>query len=221
MPMQKTSIGRHRKQIVLGSELPIALEGDDELQKALKDLLTLAGMSSSAALTTQAVQKAIEKLTAQLASPGAPSIGALALAHAPPHGEADSVPIGRHKNILLVGQLGMILHQIKHLLTPLCAEISLARSLETAVVAYQQEQPTLVIIDLLMPTPREGVALLQAIRQLARQATLPAEPEIIILGSSTKDIELTKTLQTQGANHILDRQDGWQQAVLKIYRGEG
>ena len=74
----------------------------------------------------------------------------------------------------------------------------------------------MIVIDLLMPSAREGVALLQAIRQLSRKANIQPEPEIIILKSSNNDEQSNEACQAQGANHVLDKHDGWQQNILEL-----
>ncbi len=201
-----------------------AIEADADLKSALNELLALAGMPVSTPLTTQDVKAAIENLKAQLSALSAD-------AHKPQGKPSDiidaSVPDkmtaqpganGRHKKILLVGQLGIVLHQIKQILSPLDAQITLAKNIENAVVCYQQEHPSLIVIDLLMPSKREGMALLQAIRQLSRQANIQPEPEIIILNSSSNDEQVNEACHAQGANHDLDKHDKWQQGILDLCR---
>jgi CheY-like chemotaxis protein len=177
------------------------IESDAALQSALKDLIQLAGLPESTSINAQGVQEAVHKLRGRL--------------KAVPETSAASAAGGAHQSALIIGPLGLILHQVKHLLTPHCPQIAMAKNMEEALIGYQQNQPSLIVLDVLMPTSREGLGLIQAIRQLAQKSNQPP-PQVIILSTLNQEDQLLENCQKQGLKHVLDRQDGWQQNILDI-----
>jgi len=188
--------------------MSVNIESDAALQNALKDLLTLAGLPDSTSLNAQSVQEAVNKLKSKLPASerGTPT--------AKSGGEAM-----HHESALVIGPLGMVLHQVKHLLSPNCTNVTLAKNMEEAFVSYQQTHPSFIVIDILMPTSREGLGLIQAIRQLAQKANQPA-PQIVVLCTVNQEENLKDNCHSQSIKHVLDRQDGWQQNILDILSGK-
>lgn len=181
-----------------------ALSQDPDMQTALSSLLELAGLPSEGPPTAKAVQSAVDQLKTRLANskPGS-SIHTL-------------LSKTGYQNVLIAGQLGIVLHQIRQSLTKLGAEITLTKDMESAIEACHKQEFQLAIIDLFMPSEREGMIVLNEIKRMP--AAQP--PEIIILSPPCKDQSLQDTCLNQGANYFLEKIDGWHETLLAVYQGE-
>jgi|GEM_PF-6882456 len=197
-----------------------SLEADTALQQALQELLALAGLPESPTLTTPIIQEAIHKLKTKLSSSAvvnaSDSSDTITSEASSSHHNAYAKA---HENVMVVGQLGHVLHQVKHLLTPMGCNITLAKNMEGAIISYQQTFPSLIVMDVLMPTSREGLGLIQVLRQLAQKGNVDPTPLFVVLSSVNQEEHLLETCHNQGIKYVLDRQDGWQQSVLDIFNG--
>lgn len=186
-------------------------ETDPALQNALRELFKIAGMPSSSVVTAHSVQEAVNAVKDLLSHQ--PGQGPAATQR----DQAENSDSG-HSSVLIIGQLGLMQHQVKLLLTPLCTNILLAKTMESALLSYQQSFPTFIVIDVLMPTSREGLSLIQAIRQLAQKLNKRAS-QVVVLSTTGQEENLMEACRNQGIRHVLDRQDGWQQTIIDIFQG--
>ena len=184
-----------------------ALTTEPDMQMALLELMALAGLSAQETPSPENVQEAVEKLKKALAASSAPG---KSVAGVPT--EARS----QHQTVLIAGQIGIILHQLRHELKKLDADITLAKNMDAAIDLFGQQAFSLVILDLFTPSEREGLIVLDEI-QRARKQTLT---HIIVLAPPCKDQNLQGRCIAKGATHFLEKVDGWQKSILGIYRDD-
>jgi CheY-like chemotaxis protein len=192
-----------------------------EMDLALSSLLELAGISPMEKPSAQDVSNAVGKLKLMIASNISEQM--LTQANAPGSKSAASKPLrtgpaGRHRNILIAGQLGIILHQLRQAINKLGGEVTLVKDMEAAIEQYKQQEYSLVIIDLFMPTEREGMIVLEEISRT--NTLLKTNSQIIVLAPISKDNNLNEVCRTKGASHFLEKVDGWHNTILGIYMGE-
>ncbi len=183
-----------------------ALKTEPDMQEALLELMALAGLPAHEAPSPENVQEAIEKLKKALVASSAPGKSATGLA----------APKGQHQTVLIAGQIGIILHQLRHELKKLDADITLAKNMDAAIDLFSQQAFSMVILDLFMPSEREGLIVLDEI-QRARKQTLT---HVIVLAPPCKDQNLQGRCIAKGATHFLEKMDGWQKSILGIYRDD-
>jgi CheY-like chemotaxis protein len=189
-------------------------QSDQDMTDALNSLLELAGTRPTAETpTAEEVLSAINKLKQKLSSGASGSSDDLVAPAAPVYR-----PKAQHKNILIAGQLGIILHQLRQALNKLGGEVTLAKDMESAIEQYKKQEYSLVIIDLYMPTEREGMIVLEEINRT--NMLMQANSQIVVLAPVSKDNNLQDVCRTKGAAFFLEKVDGWHNTILSIYMGE-
>lgn len=189
-----------------------ALKHDPDMLNALSSLLELAGLPNSDAPTAQTVQEAVNKLKGILSSQNSSSSDSALLSNPSNSLFRDA----QNQKVLIAGQLGIVLHQLKQALAKQGAEVTLAKDMESAIEECQKSRFGLAIIDLYMPSEREGLIVMNEIKRSA--GATPTE--IIVLSPPCRDQNLQETCLNQGAKHFLEKVDGWHNTILSIYAGE-
>lgn len=203
-----------------------------EMEAALKNLLQLAGLPDDApAISPKEVQAAVDKLKTlvmQLSNAGGKQAAGSPAGGGGGGGSTSSQIASLSKSqgkkdasrsVLLAGQLGIITHQLKQNLSKHGAQVMIARDVDDAIVEYQKQDYSLVVIDLFMPTEREGLIVLDEIKKLAMVCNIATD--IIILAPSSKDKSLRDKCINHGANLYLEKAEGWHNTIAQFYLGEG
>lgn len=120
-----------------------------------------------------------------------------------------------NNRVLLIGQLGNIMHQIKQLLKRHDAVVSIAKNTEEAIAEFQRQDYGMVIIDVMLTNEQDGMIVLNEIRNLASVCQI--QTNIIMLMSSTKDKALCEKMQAKGVALLLEKSEGWQGNLEKFY----
>jgi CheY-like chemotaxis protein len=188
----------------------IALEHQEELQAILTGLLQLAGMKVDGPVTPEQVKEATEHLRSTMTE--------LKQAASASDSGMAAPRVRKHRNILIAGQLGIILHQLRQAITKLGGEVSIAKDMEEAIAEYQKRDYSLVIIDLYMPTEREGMIVLEEIKRLSVVCQIPTQ--MIVLAPMSKDKSIREQCAAKGATIFLEKMEGWHQLILQYYKGE-
>ena len=118
--------------------------------------------------------------------------------------------------ILVIDDLGVITYQLKVLLSKYEYDVDCSQEIYDAVNKYKKKNYEYVIMDLFIPTEREGFILLTELRKLA----LNAETKTIIgviTASSRKEIEAQ--CKAKGADFFLEKSSDWQNSLLNIMDG--
>ena len=122
--------------------------------------------------------------------------------------EGDETPA-----ILIIDDLGVITYQLKVLLESFNYEIDISHEIYDAVNKYRKRNYEFVILDLFIPTDREGFMLLSELRKIADNTG--RRPTIGIMTASNKK-ELENICRSKGADFFLEKSADWQQKLYSI-----
>ena len=115
--------------------------------------------------------------------------------------------------ILVVDDLGVITYQLKVLLSKFECDIDCSQEIYDAVNKYKRRKYKYIVMDLFIPTEREGFILLTELKKMAN-----ASGNNIIIGvitaSPRKEIE--QQCKARGADFFLEKNNDWQNSLLEI-----
>lgn len=118
--------------------------------------------------------------------------------------------------ILVVDDLGVITYQLKVLLSQFDLDIDCSQEIYDAVNKYKKRKYSYVVMDLFIPTEREGFILLTELKKLA--ASYGVETTIgVITASPRKEIEAQ--CKVRGADFFLEKNNDWQNQLTKTMNG--
>lgn len=118
--------------------------------------------------------------------------------------------------ILVVDDLGVITYQLKVLLSQFELDIDCSQEIYDAVNKYKKRKYEYVIMDLFIPTEREGFILLTELKKLAAMNDVKIVIGVIT-ASPRKEIE--QQCRARGADFFLEKNNDWQNQLLKIVEG--
>lgn len=199
-----------------------------EMEEALEGFLQLAGVPKmGAGISTLDLQIALEKLKVKLGDGGKSSGGGGAAGGAQGSATAGGKSLDKDatpqkisldgKSILIAGEIGIITFQLKQVLTRLGGTVIIAKGVDEAISEYQRQDYTHVLIDLYMPTEREGLIVLEEIKRLKTICHLSTE--ILIISSPTKEKKLKDLCKTKGASCYLEKTEGWHKRIIDFCLG--
>lgn len=117
----------------------------------------------------------------------------------------------RPKSILIVDDLGIITYQLDILFKKLGFEVTTSKELYDAIAQYKKKDFGYVILDLFIPTEREGFILLDEIKKLALFCKL--NTKIIMMSASSKT-EFKEKCMSRGADCYIEKATGWQKSII-------
>ena len=118
--------------------------------------------------------------------------------------------------ILVVDDLGVITYQLKVLLSRFDYDIDCSQEIYDAVNKFKKRKYEYVVMDLFIPTEREGFILLTELKKLA----LSYEKNTVIgviTASPRKEIE--QQCRARGADFFLEKNSDWQNSLCNIMDG--
>ena len=118
--------------------------------------------------------------------------------------------------ILIVDDLGVITYQLKVLLSQFDYDIDCSQEIYDAVNKYKKRKYEYVVMDLFIPTEREGFILLTELKKLAAAAGVKTTIGVIT-ASPRKEIE--QQCKARGADFFLEKNSDWQSALYGIMDG--
>jgi len=125
-------------------------------------------------------------------------------------GEIQDV-ILRPKSILVVDDLGIITYQLDILFKKLGFDVTVSKELYDAINQYKKKDFGYVVLDLFIPTEREGFILLDEIKKLALFCKL--NTKIIMMSASSK-LEYKEKCISRGADCYVEKATGWQKNII-------
>ena len=115
--------------------------------------------------------------------------------------------------ILVVDDLGVITYQLKVLLSKFDYDIDCSQEIYDAVGKYKKRHYRYVIMDLFIPTEREGFILLTELKKMAQMSG--AKTTIgVITASPRKEIE--PQCKARGADFFLEKNNDWQNSLFSV-----
>lgn len=118
--------------------------------------------------------------------------------------------------ILIIDDLGVITYQLKVLLSQFDYDIDCSQEIYDAVNKYKKRKYNYIVMDLFIPTEREGFILLTELKKLAAAAgknTIVG----VITASPRKEIE--QQCKARGADFFLEKNNDWQNELFNIMNG--
>ena len=113
--------------------------------------------------------------------------------------------------ILVVDDLGVITYQLKVLLSQFELDIDCSQEIYDAVNKYKKRKYEYVIMDLFIPTEREGFILLTELKKLAAMNDVKIVIGVIT-ASPRKEIE--QQCRARGADFFLEKNNDWQNQLM-------
>lgn len=118
-----------------------------------------------------------------------------------------------NKAILVVDDLGVITYQLKVLLSQFDYDIDCSQEIYDAVNKYKKRKYQYVVMDLFIPTEREGFILLTELKKMSEM--WDANTVVgVITASPRKEIE--QQCRARGADFFLEKNNDWQNSLTKI-----
>lgn len=118
--------------------------------------------------------------------------------------------------ILIVDDLGVITYQLKVLLSQFDYDIDCSQEIYDAVSKYKKRKYEYVVMDLFIPTEREGFILLTELKKMAAASGVKTVVGVIT-ASPRKEIE--QQCKNRGADFFLEKNSDWQSALFNIMSG--
>lgn len=118
--------------------------------------------------------------------------------------------------ILIVDDLGVITYQLKVLLSRFDYDIDCSQEIYDAVSKFKKRKYEYVVMDLFIPTEREGFILLTELKKLA--AAYGKKTVVgVITASPRKEIE--QQCRARGADFFLEKNSDWQNSLCNVMDG--
>lgn len=118
--------------------------------------------------------------------------------------------------ILVVDDLGVITYQLKVLLSQFDLEVDCSQEIYDAVNKFKKRKYLYVVMDLFIPTEREGFILLTELKKMARAYDIKTVIGVIT-ASPRKEIE--QQCRLRGADFFLEKNNDWQSQLSQIMSG--
>ena len=120
------------------------------------------------------------------------------------------------KNILIIDDLGVITYQLSVLFKKLGYATTDSKEIYDAIEKFKKQNFDLVIMDLFIPTEREGFILLEELKKTSLNKSKPAK--IGVMSASAKK-EHKQICKMKGAEFYVEKVDDWQKELLSVVRG--
>ncbi len=116
------------------------------------------------------------------------------------------------KNILIVDDLGIITYQLSVLLNKHGFSTVCSQEIYDAITKYKKQHFDIVILDLYIPTEREGFLLLDEIIKLNENKINKSVIGIITASNKKEHKQICKE---RGVSFYIEKTDEWQKNILK------
>lgn len=124
---------------------------------------------------------------------------------APNDTEDDDKP--NDKTILIVDDLGVITYQLSVMFRNMGYEVTIAKEIYDAITKFKKQTFKLVIMDLFIPTDREGFILLD---ELVKITKMQENNTVIGVMTASSKKEHRQLCMKKGADFYIEKVDDWQ-----------
>ena len=119
--------------------------------------------------------------------------------------------IANEKAVLIVDDLGVITYQLGVMFRNLGYDVTIAKEIYDAITKYKKQMFKLVIMDLFIPTDREGFLLLDELVKLSKMND--CQTVIVVMTASSKR-EHRQLCMKKGADFYIEKVEDWQQELI-------
>ena len=116
------------------------------------------------------------------------------------------------KSVLIVDDLGVITYQLGVMFRNLGYDVTIAKEIYDAITKYKKQSFKLVIMDLFIPTDREGFILLDEVVKLTKINEL--DTVIGVMTASSKK-EHRQLCMKKGADFYIEKIEDWQNQLIE------
>ena len=129
--------------------------------------------------------------------------------------EEQSISMTNGNNVLLVDNLGVVTYQIQMIMSKLGFQITTTKDVYGALSLFEDKDFDFVIMDLLIPTEREGFILLSELQRIVKRKGTKL---VIGVMSVAGKKELKNEVLEKGADFYLEKTPNWQQKLTDIVK---
>ncbi len=115
------------------------------------------------------------------------------------------------KAVLIVDDLGVITYQLGVMFRNLGYDVTIAKEIYDAITKYKKQMFKLVIMDLFIPTDREGFLLLD---ELVKLSKMNDSQTIIGVMTASSKREHRQLCMKKGADFYIEKVEDWQQELI-------
>ena len=180
----------------------------------LKRFFDLTGDKLPEAITLVSLKKQVLNIKERFRTILADTSGASAVQDNNDYVE-EKLKISRTNNVLLVDNLGVITYQVQMIMERLGFQITATKDVYGALSLFEDKDFDFVLMDLLIPTEREGFILLAELQNIARRKG--ANPVIGVMSVAGKK-ELKNESLERGADFYIEKSYNWQQRLTDIVK---
>lgn len=119
------------------------------------------------------------------------------------------------KNLLIIDDLGVITYQLSVLFQQFGFEVVTSKEIYDAIEKFKKQNFDLVIMDLYIPTEREGFILLEELKKISLNKAKPTK--IGVMSASAKK-EHKQLCKMKGAEFYVEKIDDWQKDLFRIIK---
>lgn len=117
------------------------------------------------------------------------------------------------KHILVIDDLGVITYQLNVLFKQMNFEVVTSKEIYDAIEKFKKQSFDMVIMDLFIPTEREGLILLEELKKIS--ASKQKQVKIGIMSASNKK-EHKQLCRMKGAEFYVEKVDDWQKEIARV-----
>jgi len=119
------------------------------------------------------------------------------------------------RNILIIDDLGVITYQLSVLFKQSNYDVVTSKEIYDAIEKFKKQGFDLVVMDLFIPTEREGFILLEELKKIAVSKQKPTKIGVMSASSRREHKQLCKM---KGAEFYVEKIDDWQKELFKVIR---
>jgi CheY-like chemotaxis protein len=116
------------------------------------------------------------------------------------------------KSVLIVDDLGVITYQLGVMFRNLGYDVAIAKEIYDAISKYKKRPYKLVIMDLFIPTDREGFILLD---ELVKMSKINGLNTIVGVMTASSKKEHRQLCMKKGADFYIEKVEDWQSQMLE------
>lgn len=120
--------------------------------------------------------------------------------------------VSRPRSVLIVDDLGIIIYQLNLLFKRLKFDVVVSQDINDAIEKFKAKDFGYAILDLYIPTDREGFYLLDEIKKISLLCKL--NTKIIVMSATSREAFKVKAVQ-HGADQFIEKAQGWQKQIVE------
>ena len=118
----------------------------------------------------------------------------------------------RPKTVLIIDDLGVIVYQLELLFKKMGFEVTTSNRVNDCIAKFKKKDFGYVIMDLFLPTEKEGFLLLDELKKLVLLCKL--DTKIVVMTASSK-ADYKINCKNRGADYYIEKTQGWQNELIE------